>query len=126
MDYDCSCDYDPPEFYHKEIRRARKPHKCEECSGTISPGEQYEHARGKWDGYVDSFKTCERCYDLRVWVKNNVPCLCIVHGNQDEENQNAVEAATWRAKQETVGLRFGYLRRKVMRDKFNSQKMHTN
>ena len=33
----CYCDYDPAEFYHREERKARKPHKCGECSRKISP-----------------------------------------------------------------------------------------
>ena len=122
MTYDCFCDDYDCEFYHKEIRKARKPHKCVECSGIISIKEHYEHVIGKWDGYVGSFNTCIRCVDLRTWVKNNVPCLCIVHWNQDEENQNAIDAAYLRANDEVKGLRFGYLRRKTMRNKFNFNK----
>jgi hypothetical protein len=118
MSYDCACDYDAPEFYHREIRRARKPHKCAECSGPIPVGQQYEYVRGKWEGYVDNFKTCERCVDLRTWVKNNVPCLCWAHGNTIEDCQEAVFEAAHRAPQETVGLRFGFLRRKVLIDKY--------
>jgi hypothetical protein len=122
MGYDCSCDYDAPAFYHCEIRKARKPHKCEECGGPIIPGDRYEHVRGCWEGYVSSFKTCERCRDIRVWTKNNVPCLCWAHGNMIEDCQEAVNEAAWRAPAETVGLRFGFLRRIVGRDKFNKQR----
>jgi hypothetical protein len=118
MSYDCFCDYDAPEFYHREIRKARKEHKCEECPGVIRPGDKYEHVRGKWDGYVDSFKTCERCVEIRTWVKNNVPCLCWAHGNTIEDCKEAVKEAAWRAPEETKGLRFGFLRRVVSRDKF--------
>lgn len=121
MSYDCYCDYDPPEFYHLEIRRARKPHKCHECGGFISVGEQYEHVRGKWEGYVDTFNTCERCRDIYQWTKNNVPCVCRMHGNLIDECQTAIEEATWRAAEETRGLRFGFLRRVVARNKFNEQ-----
>ena len=119
MSYDCSCDYTPPEFYHRELRRARKEHRCAECDGRILAGEQYEHVRGKWDGYVGTFKTCERCVDIRTWTKNNVPCLCWAHGNGDEDCKQAVEEAAWRAPAETVGLRFGFLRKLVMRDRHN-------
>lgn len=119
MTYDCYCDYDPPEFYILEICKARKQHSCKECTGAIVPGEKYEHIWAKWDGYVDSFKTCERCVDIRTWVKNNVPCLCWTHGNMIEDCKDAVNEAAWRAPTETVGLRFGFLRRIVSRDKFN-------
>jgi len=66
---DCSCvyadDYDCPEFYHKDVRKARKEHVCEECRRKIMPGERYEHVRGKWDGRVDSYKTCADCLSIR-------------------------------------------------------------
>jgi hypothetical protein len=119
---DCYCDYDPPEFYNQSIRKARKPHKCAECSGAILPGEKYEYVFGKWDGYTDTHHTCERCYDMRQWVKNNVPCHCVVHGNQDEENMNAITEARYRARDETRGLLFGYLRRKYLRNKINDER----
>lgn len=122
MSYDCTCDYDPPAFYHREIRRARKPHNCEECGAPILPGETYEHVRGKWEGYISTFDTCQFCLDIRQWTKNNVPCLCWAHGNTIEDCREAVEEASFRAPQETVGLRFGFLRRVVQRDKINREK----
>lgn len=125
MSYDCACNYDSPEFYHREIRKARKQHQCEECSGYILPGERYEHVRGKWNGDVDTFKTCERCVDLRTWVKNNVPCLCWAHGNGTEDCREAVEEAVFRAPAETSGLMFGFLRRLVLRDRHNAQQSST-
>lgn len=121
MDYECVCDYDPPDWYERRVFTARKMHKCYECSGIILPGEQYEHVVGKWEGDVSVFKTCERCVDLRTWVKNNVPCLCWAHGNSDEDLFNAVDDAQYRAPTETVGLRFGLLRRFTMRDKRNAR-----
>jgi hypothetical protein len=119
MSYDCYCDYDPPDFCHIEIRRARKPHKCDECGGMIIPNEPYEYTRAKWEGCIDNFKICERCYDIRVWTKNNVPCLCWAYGNIIEDCKSAIDEATWRASEETRGLRFGLLRRIVARDKLN-------
>lgn len=118
--FDCYCDYDAPEFYERKIVKARKRHKCEECAGWISPGEQYEYAAGKWEGDFYTFKTCERCVDLYTWTKNNVPCVCPVHGNMDEAMQDAIDEACRRAPRETIGLRFGFLRRKVMRARHNN------
>lgn len=118
MTYDCVCD-DPPSFYRRSNPRARKAYRCYECSGQILPGEQYENVVGVWEGYFDTFATCERCVDLRVWVKNNVPCLCWAHGNADDDMDTAVRSACWRAPEETRGLRFAFLRRKVMRDRHN-------
>jgi hypothetical protein len=119
MSYDCFCDYDAPSFYNCSIRKARKPHKCEECSGVIVVGERYEYVSGKWDGWVNDFKTCERCRDIRTWVRNNVPCLCWAHGNMIEDCKEAVVEAQYRAKEETRGLYFGFLRRIVARDRVN-------
>lgn len=118
MSIDCYCDFEPADFHREQIRTARKAHRCYECSGLIAPGEKYEHVTGKWDGGpIDTFKTCERCYDLRTWVKNNVPCFCWYHGSMKDDAEETINDAAWRAKGEAVGLRFGFLRRKVMAEK---------
>lgn len=57
----CSCDYDPCDFLCKTMRRARKAHKCEECRETISPGDTYAHTAYKFDGDMDTYKTCSFC-----------------------------------------------------------------
>jgi hypothetical protein len=119
---DCYCDYDPPEFYNVETRRARKQYCCVECNGPIVPNENYERVTGKWDGYISTFTTCERCHNLRVWAQNNLPCLCVMHGNMDDEIRIAVDDAVFRAPEETIGLRFGLLRRIHSRDLHNRQR----
>lgn len=121
---DCFCDYDAPAFYNKTMPKARKVHKCYECCGTILPGEVYESVTGKWD-YVDTFKTCSRCVDLRTWVRNNVPCVCWAHGNMHDDLRETVQEAAWRAGAEVAGLRFGFLRRMVAIDKFNDTRRAT-
>lgn len=108
---DCYCDYDMPSFYNRDVRRARKVHKCYECSGHILPNEKYEYVAGKWDDYISSFRTCQRCIDLRTWVKNNLPCFCWSHGNMLEDAREAADAASWRAGDEAKGIRFGVARR---------------
>ena len=112
MSFDCSCDYEPAQFYCAQIRKARKEHRCEECGEKIIPGSKYEYVSGKWDSYVNEFKTCERCVNLRVWVKNNVPCFCWCHGNMLEDARETIEEARYRAPDETAGLMFGFLRRR--------------
>jgi hypothetical protein len=119
MSYDCSCDYDPPSFYRRETPKARKRYRCDECPGHVEVGETYERIVGMWEGYFSTFVTCERCVDLRTWVKNNVPCLCWAHGNGDDDMAAAIDEAYWRARDEVVGLRFGFLRRKIMRERHN-------
>jgi hypothetical protein len=122
VSYDCYCDYDPADFYVKCIRTARKQHRCEECSGLILPGDKYEYVSGKWEGCLSTFKTCEQCVDLRTWTKNNVPCLCWAHGNMVNDCEEAVQSAWERAPTETVGLRFGFIRRRTERDKFHASR----
>lgn len=122
MSIDCYCDYDPPEFATVATRRARKSYRCDECSGTISVGEPYEYTFGKWEGYLDQYRICERCYDIRQWTKNNVPCLCWAYGNITQDCSDAIDEARSRAPDETLGLRFGFLRRVHMRDKFNAER----
>jgi len=117
MSYNCFCDYDLPTFYEAIVRTARKEHSCDECSHTIRPGEKYECANGLWEGHFRTWKTCERCVDIRTWTKNNVPCLCWAHGNMIEDCREAIEAAADRAREETKGLRFGFLRRIALRDR---------
>ena len=122
MTIDCFCDYDAPEFYRKEIRIARKAHRCYECGGAILPGEKFECVAGMWEGDFSTFKTCGRCCDIRQWVKNNVPCFCWAHGNLNEDASEAIADAHDRARDETIGLRFGFLRRIVSRDKLNGER----
>lgn len=63
---DCS-DYGGsiPDFYSVVIRTARKPHRCCECDTEIKPGERHEYATGKWDGEIDTFRTCLMCVSIR-------------------------------------------------------------
>lgn len=61
----CCIDYDPPEFCSTTWKYARKEHKCCECRATIQIGECYEYIAGKWEGDFQTFKTCEKCADLR-------------------------------------------------------------
>ena len=63
---DCEYDYDClPSFYNIKIRTARKEHKCCECGAMIQPREQYHYIAGKWDGCIDTFKTCLPCMRVR-------------------------------------------------------------
>lgn len=108
MSYDdCYCDYDRPSVYRQSVVRARKERQCDECARKIKAGDRYQYTFGIWEGYPSSFYTCSSCTDILQWTKNNVPCLCFAHGNIHEDIRNAVEAARWRAPEETRGLAFG-------------------
>lgn len=109
MDDYCFCDYEMPEFCHIELRKARKEHRCDECGRIIERGDTYENVHGKWDGRLDTFKTCSRCLALKEWVRTHVPCFCWAYGNVRED---ALETARSYADQ-APGLLFGAYRREV-------------
>ena len=109
----CFCDYERPIFYVKKIRTARKVHRCNECYSAIVPGKKYEHVSGKWDDRVGSYKTCQRCLDLRNYTTDNVPCLCFSHGNIIED---CIEALREYA-HELPGLLFRGYRLKILAER---------
>lgn len=41
--------------------KARKPHRCDECYGTIQPGETYRKCTGVFDGAGFTHKMCNDC-----------------------------------------------------------------
>ena len=67
----CSCaveyegDAPRPEFVRITVRRARKEHRCGECLDPIRPGDDYEHASGKWEGDLMTMRTCAGCTNVR-------------------------------------------------------------
>ena len=66
--FDCCCstiEGDPPEFLVDKIVEARKDHVCCECGSEIKKGERYEKVVGKWDGEIDTIKTCLVCKTIR-------------------------------------------------------------
>lgn len=44
---------------------AKKTHTCCECRDVISVGAKYERTSGKWDGHMDTHKTCLSCVEIR-------------------------------------------------------------
>jgi len=54
-------DGDAPEFFVEYNRKARKQHKCCECGRIIERGQKYLLSVGKWEGALDTFKTCFVC-----------------------------------------------------------------
>lgn len=122
MTIDCYCDYDPPQFWAVSYPKARKGHQCEECGVKILPGEKYERVSGMWDNSISVFCTCERCHDIRVWLKNNLPCFCWAHGGMFEDAVEDIRYAQRRAPEEAAGLLFGFHRRMILRDRFNKRR----
>lgn len=106
---ECFCDYEMPSVHSVSTPKARKEHQCEECRRPIREGEQYERVWGVWDGDMSTFKTCQRCLNLREYVKAHVPCFCWAHGNVIEDAINTAEG--WN--HEAPGLLFGARRLQV-------------
>jgi hypothetical protein len=53
-------DYDVYDVY---LRRARKPHQCDECRLTIQPGDHYHAHSGLYDGTWHNWKICDSCHE---------------------------------------------------------------
>lgn len=113
MSFSCSCDYEPSAVYRASRHVARKEYHCYECHSKIEVGSKYERAFFVYDGYATTAHTCAGCLLIRDWVKINIPCFCFGHGNMIEDARNTVREAAAYAPDETVGLRFGFLRKTV-------------
>lgn len=62
----CECDYDSaPRFYSCVWRTARKHHLCCECRNVVAIGDKYQVIAGVWEDGFETYKTCEKCADLR-------------------------------------------------------------
>jgi hypothetical protein len=57
----CYCDFEPADAYRETDRRARKEHRCYECSSVIRRGETYRYMSGVWDGCPGSYAWCSDC-----------------------------------------------------------------
>lgn len=82
----CDCDYgEPPEFCRVARPVARKSHRCGECSRVIEAGERYENICGKWEGVIDTCKTCVFCLALRDYLEGRLHCFCWTYSNLLED-----------------------------------------
>lgn len=116
---DCFCDYEPAIIYNRATRKARKPHRCDECGGNIAVGQYHEVVDAMWDRSIgfETARTCSLCLDLRKFVTASVPCFCWAHGNMLEDARDTVQDAYERAGDEVCGLFMGYGRRRVAIDR---------
>ena len=83
----CYCDHESAEFLVERTRKARKPHRCEACTVTILPGEQYEQVVAKCDGRIENFATCADCVALREYVTAHIPCFCWTYQELFDESR---------------------------------------
>lgn len=106
----CVCDdFDPPAFLAERHRRARKRHRCSECSRYILRGEDYLEITGCWDGSVSTFRWCRHCDAARRRLSAlGIGCDCWVLGSLWED---LPERARWeRPKREFARILAGVLR----------------
>jgi predicted RNA-binding Zn-ribbon protein involved in translation (DUF1610 family) len=57
----CDIDYDPATVWDEQAVRARRPHECMECSGTIKPGEDYVRVGCLFEGSWSTLIRCAPC-----------------------------------------------------------------
>ena len=58
------------EVWRQTTRKARKPHRCYECGGTIQPGETYEYVSYIFDHSPGSYHLCNKCENVREHIKH--------------------------------------------------------
>ena len=56
------------DFQSDYIVTANKAHKCCECRGEIAKGQDYHRTAGAYDGSGYAYKTCNACFDVRMWL----------------------------------------------------------
>lgn len=59
---------DQPEFYNETYPRAKKEHRCCECSGVIRVGEVYARSSAKYDGVISTDCQHKDCRDFAAKV----------------------------------------------------------
>lgn len=80
----CECD-NAPEVMRVEFRRARKQYSCCECGVQIAAGETHEYTWGIWDSKNSTFRTCEKCSDLRDSMRAAGFCTTFGYLNDGHE-----------------------------------------
>jgi hypothetical protein len=85
-------DFDPPEFWsERQIKRARKEHRCDECYRTISVGEPYWYAFARHSDGPYSGTTCRHCRVIANWLQRN--CGGFVYSMMVEDFGNHAEGS---------------------------------
>ena len=71
-----------PEFYTQKSVKGRKDYRCCECGETIPMRTEHECVSGKWEGSMDTYRTCLACVALRNRIADG-DCFCFT-GLSDE------------------------------------------
>jgi len=86
----CGCDEYGPDVFSQKTVKARKEHKCCECGDVIKPGDVYDYIFGVWEGDASTFKTCEKCADLRDSMY--AMGFCMMFGSLQEDYKEYLDA----------------------------------
>ena len=109
----CWCGDDVFEWYDEHFRIARKRHRCYECGGHVETGERYQIVVGKFEGALETNKTCPRCLSVIDWIKAHVPCYCRSFGGLHDTIYDDIRDVEYEWKKEAPGFVFGLGRRLV-------------
>lgn len=73
-------DGDSAEFWHAEIIKAGKPHKCYECGEDIPRGAEHQRVAMKYDGSFSVYRTCLDCVEIHraLTCQGGFRCLGIL------------------------------------------------
>lgn len=71
---DCE-DLERPEFMDYRLQRARRSHRCCECSAEIKKGQSYHRYAGKWNGTFCAYKICVDCQQKRQEIEESGCCV---------------------------------------------------
>ena len=81
----CCIDGESADVFREEWLTARKQHKCCECRIAINPGEHYQRVVMLAECLWSTYKTCEKCADLR---ESLLEVDCPYYGGLSEAYQN--------------------------------------
>lgn len=58
-------------YRSKDIKAARKEHKCTECGRVIRIGESYLYTFLVYDGVAEHYDVCQHCHVATDWLNRN-------------------------------------------------------
>ena len=100
MVYYDDCD-NPPEFYDCKTVVARKAHKCCECLAEIEKGESHERYTGKWEGDIDTYRTCSLCLSARKAMRlESWPFGCLIDAADERDFPGVAEVMEFRERRQ--------------------------
>ena len=119
VDYSDGCSI----VLHDRNQKARKEHKCSECSRVIQVGETYNVQRAVFDGCADSYKTCAHCQVVQSWLQKECGGY-MYHGVHEDIDQHRNEGYGFGVTRLSAGIsgRMEAQRRQIIPNSSNSLK----